>query len=142
LTILGCGPDNKRECTGPHADFIVILKLADRPLPADTVVHVTYGGSGMEEYALAAPGRDHEVVFCDPADAFGVPLEAFAAAAGASGEGSTAAVESLRCALWTGGFSKLEVSAAGLPAMVYPLSPRAQMCTVEELIVLDSPDAG
>ncbi len=42
------------------------LRLRDRPLPADTVVHVIYGGSGTEDYSLADPGAKHEVVFCHP----------------------------------------------------------------------------
>jgi hypothetical protein len=145
LTLSGCGPD-KRKCTGPHADFIVILKLANRPLPDDTVVHVTYGGSGMEEYALSAPGKNHEVVFCDRADANGVPLDesdaGAAGAAGATGDDADAPVQSLHCALWTGGYSKVEVTATGLISKVYELYPREQECTVEEKIDLDSPDAG
>jgi hypothetical protein len=141
LCTMGCGPD-RRECTGPHADFVVLLKLRDRPLPADTVVHVTYGGSGMENYALAQPDATHEVVFCHSASLDGgVELDAAStAAAGASGDDD--GVQALRCELWTGGFAKLEARSASFSAMTYDLSPRERQCTVTQTIVLDSPDGG
>jgi hypothetical protein len=140
LLLSGCGPD-KPQCSGPHADFNLIVKFANRPLPADTIVHVTYGGSGMEEYNLAAPG-DQEVVFCQVADADGHPLEASVPTAGAAGEGNDEPVQALACALWTGGYSKVEVRSVSVAPVVYPLSPRDHVCTVDELILLDLPDAG
>ena len=142
LCTLSCGPD-RPECTGPHADFVVLLRLRDRPLAADTVVHVTYGGSGMEDYVLAAQDATHEVVFCHAASLDGgVELDATAmAAAGAPGNDASE-VEALSCQLWTGGFAKLEVRSASFTPMTYDLSPREHQCTVSQTIVLDSPDGG
>jgi hypothetical protein len=118
----------------------VIVKFANRPLPADTIVHVTYGGSGMEEYNLAAPGNQ-EVVFCEIADAEGHRLDASAEAEGAAGAGENEPVQALACQLWTGGYSKVEVRSASVAPTVYPLSPREHVCTVEEVILLEPPDA-
>ncbi len=140
LCTMGCGPD-RRECTGPHADFIVQLELRDRPLSADTVVHVTYGGSGMEDYSLQEQGATHEVVFCRPASRDGGVAELDAGAAGASGN-DDGSVDALHCELWTGGFAKLEVRSAGLATMTYELAPREHLCTLTQTIVLDSPDGG
>jgi hypothetical protein len=142
LCTMGCGPDHQ-ECTGPHADFKVTLKLRDRPLPADTVVHVTYGGSGMEDYSPQEQGATHEVVFCHPGNAdCTVELDAGSvASAGASGSDDSG-VPALCCELWTGGFAKLEVRATGLTTMMYELAPREHECTVTQTIVLDSPDGG
>jgi hypothetical protein len=140
LLPLGCGPD-KRVCSGTAANFVVTLKLRDRPLPADTVVHVDYGGSGMEEYSLATPHAIHEVLFCSPADATGTPLDASLAAAGATGD-EPAVVEELYCRLWTGGFTTLSVRATGLTTLGYELTPSEHQCTVTKTIVLDSPDGG
>jgi hypothetical protein len=147
LLAMGCGPD-QRQCTGPHADFVVILKLRDRQLPLDTVVHVAYGGSGTEDYSLMNPGADHEVVFCTPQslDGGAVLDAALLGAAGASGEDdagvASSGVDELSCELWTGGYASLEVHATGLTSMTYPLVPRDHTCTVSQTIVLDSPDGG
>jgi hypothetical protein len=138
--VTGCGPDKPR-CTGAHPDFNVIVKFASRPLPADTTVIVTYGGSGMEEYKLAAPGNQ-EVVFCRIADADGNPIDASAPDDGAAGEGNSAPVQALACQLWTGGYCKVEVRSASVAPMIHALSPREHVCTVEEVIWLDPPDAG
>ena len=142
LCTLGCGPD-RQECTGPHADFVVMLRLRDRPLPSDTVVHVTYGGSGMEDYILAQPHAAHEVVFCDVAGLDGgVELDASSQGAAGAPDSDGGGVEALRCQLWTGGFAKLEARSADFAAMTYDLSPREHQCTVTQTIVLDSPDGG
>ena len=142
LSVIGCGPGHV-DCTGPHPDFKVVLSLSARQLAPDTVVHVTYGGSGMEDYALANPNADHEVVFCRPSTLDGgAPLDATtASAAGASGEDDTG-VDALYCELWTGGFATLEVHSTSFTSMTYDLSPREHVCTVPEAIVLDSPDGG
>ncbi|MET0793470.1 MAG: hypothetical protein ABW061_18255 [Polyangiaceae bacterium] len=140
LLIASCGPDKPR-CTGPHPDFIVVVKLSNRPLPPDTVVHVTYGGSGMEEYDLAAPGN-HEVVFCLVADASGVPLDASAPTEGAAGDGGSEPVQALSCQLWTGGYSKVEVRGTGIEPTTQELAPREGECTVKDTILLEPPDAG
>ena len=134
----GCGPD-KRECSGSHADFVVVLKLVGRPLPDDTVVHVIYGGSATEDYDLSSPARP-EVVFCKPADENGVPLEESTAAAGAPGDAPNS-VLSLNCQLWTGGFAKLQVRATGVSDRTYELQPREHQCTVTESLELETPDA-
>ncbi|HTA88598.1 MAG TPA: hypothetical protein VK745_03450 [Polyangiaceae bacterium] len=141
LLAIGCGPDHP-DCTGPHADFQVLLELRDGPLAPDTVVHVTYGGSGMEDFSLMNPNADHEVVFCRPASLDGgVVPDGSQGAAGATGADDSE-VDALYCELWTGGFASLEVHATGLTLMTYNLSPREHVCTVAETIVLDSPDGG
>lgn len=130
---------------------MVILKLGSRPLPPDTVVRVTYGGSGKEEYRLSEPNAVHEVVFCRPANAQGEPLaterEAGVGAAGDDGSAPPMSdapdeVESLYCELWTGGFTELAANASGLMTMQYELRPQSRECTVRKTIVLDSPDGG
>ncbi len=140
LLLIGCGP-NKPECAQPHADFQVLIKFANRALPPDTVVHVTYGGSGTEDYRLADPGHQ-EVVFCEPADAEGNELDASSAVEGSAGEGNSAPVLALSCALWTGGYSKVEVSGTGVTTTTRDLSPREHVCTLQDEILLDPPDAG
>ena len=122
----------------------MVLRLRDRPLPADTIVHVTYGGSGTEDYSLADRSAKHEIVFCHPSDSVDCSTETDAAsllsAAGAPGDES--GVQALCCELYTGGFAKLEVSATGLTTTTYELTPREHVCTVTQTIVLDSPDGG
>ena len=147
LLLSNCGPDNRR-CVGPvgpQPDFVVVLKLSDRPLPPDTVVNVMYAGSGTESYDLTAPNAHHEVVFCKPSTpSCSDPVEVSGAgAAGAAGAGADdAPVEALRCELWTGGFATLKVDGTGLNGTSYPLSPDDKLCTVSPCIVLDSPDGG
>jgi hypothetical protein len=149
VVLLGCGPDRPK-CTGSNADFIVTLKLSDRALPSDTVVHVLYGGTGTEDYVLAQPTTP-EVVFCYPADQSGkqieMPASGEAGAAGAAGAagitGGDIPVYQLVCSLWTGGYSKLSVSGTGLSADTsYELAPSDSTCVVKRTIVLDSPDGG
>ena len=139
---MGCGPD-RAECTGAHADFCVVLKLRDRQLPPDTVVHGTYGGSGMEDYSPEEQGTTHEVVFCRPRALDG-GVESDAGATGAAGASAEdeGGVDELSCELWTGGFATLQVHATGLTTMTYNLTPREHLCTVTRTLVLDSPDAG
>jgi len=145
LLLWSCGPD-KPTCTGQDPDFKVVLKLLARPLPPDTVVHFIYAGSGSEDFRLSEPGARHEAAFCQVADENGDPLEASApvitGAAGAGGESETPppVVESIYCALWTAGFTQIEVSGTGFTTMGYDLT-KAGRCTVERRIVLDSPDA-
>jgi hypothetical protein len=95
----------------------------------------------VEEYDLAAPGNQ-EVVFCQVADADGHVLDASAPDDGAAGEGNSAPVQALACGLWTGGYCKVEVRSASVAPVSHALSPRQNMCTVEEVIWLDPPDAG
>jgi len=138
IAVSGCGPD-KKQCTGPHPDFVVLLELMNRPLPPDIVVHVTYGGSGMEDFSLAR-ATNHEVVFCRVASADGGVVADAGSDAGAAE--APAEVEAISCELWTGGYAKIEVSAATVPSVQYDLAPREQQCTVSQTLVLDRPDAG
>jgi len=155
-----CGPD-KRTCLGGEPSFKVVLKLMNRPLPADTVVHVTYAGSAEEEFRLADPKARHEVTFCQLADENGTPVSGSAAtatgldgAAGAAGAAGTAgaagvlgtdasnAVISLYCELRTAGFTELEISGSGFTTQNYELRPRDDRCAVQREFTLDAPDAG
>jgi hypothetical protein len=145
LLLSSCGPDHRR-CVGPagpHPDFVVVLKLSDRPLPPDTVVKVMYAGSGTASYNLAAPSADPEVVFCSPATPSCTDPTELSGAAGAAGAGADdAPVEALRCELWTGGFATVTVQGTGLSGTSYQLSPDDELCTVSQCLVLDSPDGG
>ena len=144
LLVLGCGPD-KRECSGSHPGFQVALQLESGPLTPDTVVDVAYGGTGKDQYSLANPDANHEVIFCEPAHRDCVRFEAGAPAAsdsaGASGD-DPAPIESLCCDLWTSGYTRLKVSASGLETSEHDLYPKDHVCTVKEVITLDGPDAG
>ena len=142
LLLLSCGPD-KRPCSGVHPDFEVVLKLSGRSLPPDTVVHVTYGGSGMEDYRLAVAAADAKptVLFCRVADDAGEPLDASLAAAGAPGD-DPSPVAALYCELWTGGFTTLEVHGSGIDPKSFELTPRPRECPVIRTLTLDTPDAG
>ena len=152
VVLWSCGPDKPRACSGQDPDFEIVLKLAGRPLPRDTVVRVTYAGSGVESYRLSQPDAKHEVTFCEKADENGVPLDADASASAAPGAAGTAGetadpqeapVASLFCRLYTGGFTKLDISGSGFEPVSYQLAPKHDVCTVEEPpIVLDPPDAG
>ncbi len=146
LLLPGCGPDHRR-CSGPHPDFVVLLKLSDRPLPADTIVKVTYAGSGTESYDLASPNKYPEVVFCSPASADCSDLDQVTGAAGAAGAAGASsedapATAALSCELWTGGFATLKVQGTGPNDPSYDLTPDDNVCTVSQCIVLDSPDGG
>ena len=155
LLLWSCGPDS-RTCSGPN--FKVVLKLESRPLPADTVVRITYAGSAMENFGLSERNVRHKVAFCQIGDETGARIDASApepmgtaGAAGAGGEGGAAAgssdvgtvVTAIYCDLWTGGFTQLNVSGTGFDSQQYDLAPKGGVCTVEEpAFVLDSPDAG
>jgi hypothetical protein len=146
LLLGSCGPDH-RHCSGPQPDFVVLLELSNRALPKDTVVKVTYGGTGTESYVLANPGSDPEVVFCNVSQADKCPApeqggaSAAAGAGGAADEASTE-VAALCCELWTGGYATLQVAAAGVADTIYKLTPNDSQCTVSQTIVLDGPDGG
>lgn len=91
LACAGCGPD-QRQCSGTHPNFVVTVKLGARPLPADTVVRVTYGGSGVEEFRLSEENPRHEVLFCTRKLAVAQLGDAAAEPSGAAG--ANGAVES------------------------------------------------
>ncbi len=148
LLLWSCGPDS-RTCSGPN--FRVTLKLTAGPLPADTVVHVTYAGSGMENFRLSDQRAPHKVAFCQVLDEDGAPLDAPASevtgTAGAAGAGADSGdgaqgVAAIYCELWTAGFTELKVSGTGFATVKYDLAPKEGLCTVDEpSLVLDSPDA-
>lgn len=156
LLLWSCGPDKPRTCSGDAPTFRVLLKLTSRPLPADTVVHVTYAGSAKEAFRLSNPKARLDVTFCELANEDGSKLEASApmatgsdGSAGAAGAGGAAPEESagngipaLVCKLFTGGFTELEVSGSGFTTVGYKLSPDKERCTVEKPLLLDAPDAG
>lgn len=155
LLFPACGPDPKPSapCDGP--DFDVLISSLEGPLPADTVVVLTYG-SGTEQYALSDPSTP-EVLFCTPLDSEGQPLEAgaptaaqggaasdggLAGAGGSAGSGSLDVVGSLRCTLWTQGPATLEVTASGYPDLKQELKLQRGTCTVEKSIELAPEDGG
>lgn len=168
LLLYSCGPDSRR-CSGQDPEFVIVLKLTNRPLPPDTVVHVTYAGSGAEDFRLSDPKALTEVTFCRIADKSGEPLKPSATesmggtsadgAAGAAGASDTASasgasgapgtenpaegVEALYCTFYTGGFAQITVSGTGFETAKFDLAPKDGECTVyEPTFVLDSPDAG
>ena len=141
----------------------MLLELADRPLPPDTVVRVTYAGSALEIFRLSDPTAPHKVAFCRVADKSGAPLDASTAqptgaagapgAAGAAGAAGasvepdadepTMEVPAIYCDLWTAGFTELNVSGTGFDTVKYELAPKAGVCNVDAPpFILDSPDAG
>jgi hypothetical protein len=152
LLLWSCGPDSPSTCSEGDPDFKVVLKLAARPLPPDTVVHVTYAGAGTEDFRLSDRNARQEVAFCLVADELGVPLakgapqpmnDAEAAgAAGAAGPSGDAPeqVLALYCEFYTAGFTRLKVSGSGFTTVDYQLAKKS--CTVNKEFVLDLPDAG
>ncbi len=148
LLLWSCGPDS-RTCSGPN--FRVVLKLVAGPLPADTVVRVTYAGSAVENFRLSDRSAPHKVAFCQLMDENGARLDAptpepngTAGAAGAAdADDRTEVVSAIYCELWTAGFTELKVSGTGFDTVEYDLAPKDGQCTVDEpTLVLDSPDAG
>ena len=157
LLLYGCGQDPQPSCSGRDPDFTVVLKLMGRPLPPDTVVHVAYAGSGVENFRLSEPNAPTEVTFCQVADEDGVPVASSApqaggadGAAGAAGAASVAdsdnrpqSAAALYCRLYTAGFTQLKITGTGFETANYDLAPKEGRCTVHEPpFVLDSPDAG
>jgi hypothetical protein len=146
LLLWSCGPD-ARTCSGPN--FRVVLQLLAGPLPADTVVQVTYGGSAVETFRLSNPGAPNKVVFCRIVDESGAVLDAstavLMAAAGSAGDSDQPAPEvaAIHCDLWTAGFTELKVTGAGFGTVITELVPKDGVCPVDEpVFLLDSPDAG
>ena len=142
LATLACGPDRKNDCNGQHPDFHVWLELKSGRLSDDTVVHVTYGGSGMEQYSPIEQGIVHEVVFCTPERSDGGAAFLDASASAGASNSDESGIDKIECQLWTGGYAKLEVRTDGLAPVTYELTPRDRTCTVTQTFVLDSPDAG
>lgn len=137
--LFGCGPD-KQKCTLPEPSFQVVFSLQDKPLSPDTVIDVQYGGTGTDQYDLAAPDAHTKVIFCRSTNRDCSPRDVTLGAAGASDEPGD--VVALCCDLWTGGVTQLDVHATGLAATHYVLYPREGECSGHYSKILDSPDAG
>lgn len=95
----GCASDTSppAPCSDkPHATFHLEIAADDGPLPPDTHLRVSYGGSAVESFDLAAPHMGSSI-FCtaDYADASG------------------SRAQSIGCDLWTNGPANLDVWAAG-----------------------------
>ncbi len=142
----GCSSktNNGPDCPGPRAAFHVTITAKNGPLPPDTVVTVNYGG-GSEEYDLASPPAQPEVVFCDQVKAD--------AGTGASDSGSDAAtadagsgkVMALSCKLWTNAAATIDIQGSGYPLLEQQLQAEKDDCgikTVEYALVLGETDAG
>ena len=126
------------------------------PLPADTLINVRYGGNpDGEPYQLGKPRTPQAVSCLEDTSPGGAPSDdpARGALAGAGGAGAggvsapdAAAVWRLRCALYTQGPARLDVTAAGYePIEDTELSfEHKQHCEVDEKFVLAplKPDAG
>jgi hypothetical protein len=135
-------------------DFIVLVSALDAPLPADTVVSIEYGGSGMEQDRIP-DDLMHGVLFCDPSDREGNPVPANgghggeSAASDPGGQGGAGGsptghgLEALRCELWTRGPATVTVETKAYPVPP-PLSLEAKkgQCTVESEIILQHDDGG
>ncbi len=125
LLLSACADDAKpapSECVGPRAAFDVQISAADGALPDDTQLTVKFS-SGEEVYSVAAPERPLEAVRCTqtPADA---------------------SVASLRCALWTDGPARVDVTATGYLPLEVQLVHETDDCgikTVQEALVIQRP---
>jgi hypothetical protein len=152
---LSCNDDPVEPANcGDTPDFIVIVSALDAPLPLDTVVSVEYGGTGTEEYRIPDDGK-HQVLFCEPSDRDGNPVEAAGGHGGesvalpsAGGQGGAGGrprqlFEALRCELWTRGPATVTVTTKVYP-LPEPLGLKAKkgQCTVDSEIVLQHADAG
>lgn len=145
VAVASCGPDaDPPRCQG-QATFALRFVPAQGFLPPDTTVRFVYGG-GEETYSVAAP-TEPEVVFCEPivASAAG-GAEAGAGgngngelpAGGAGGGGSAAAdITELVCELWTGGTTRIEVTARGYqPLDDYVITSERDRCTLSRVVTL------
>jgi hypothetical protein len=137
------------DCGGPDFDVIVTTALEDARLPADTVVHVTYGGKLTEEHGIEA-GERHDNVFCDQTDRYGSPVSTGGqgvsqtvgpAGQGGAGSGSSE-VEALRCRLWTDGPATVRVMTSLYPTAEEDLRSTAGACTVSAKIEIGPSDGG
>ena len=145
-----CGPDRRPEepCEGPS--FNLVVKAEAGPLPADTRINVRYGGNpDGEPYQLSKPRTPQAVKCVEDTSPGGAPSDdAASALAGAGGASAPddATVWSLRCALFTQGPARLDVTATGYePIEDTELSfERKRHCEVDEKFVLVplKPDAG
>lgn len=140
--LLACSSSPPADCPKAQAAFHVAITAADGPLPQDTALSVTYGGV-TEDYALASPPTQPEVVYCTRllGDA-GAPD---AGADAATPDGGALVVDSLSCDLWTQAAATIQVEASGYPTITENLAPKTNDCgvmTVEYALVLDRGDGG
>lgn len=146
-----CGPDRRPEepCEGPS--FNLLIKAETGPLPPDTRINVRYGGNpDGEPYQLGKPRTPQAVSCLEDTSPGGAPSDdrASGVAAGAGGESAPddTAVWRLRCALYTQGPARLDVTAKGYePIKDTELSfEHQQHCEVDERFVLVplKPDPG
>lgn len=140
-------------CPGPRPAFHVTLTAKNGPLPYDTVVRVAYGG-GIEQYDLASPPDQPEVVFCHQvrADGGAGQTDAGSADSGDAGRADAASeagssdagmaggpVTALICDLWTNSAATINVQGSGYPVLEQPLQAESDDCgikTVDYQLVL------
>lgn len=138
-------PPSGPNCPGPRAAFHVTITAKNGPLPPDTVVKVEYGG-GSEEYSLASPPPQPEVVFCDPIDAdAGTGANDGGSDAAGTTDAGTGPVMALSCKLWTNAAATIDVQGSGYPLLEQQLQAQKDDCgikTVEYALVLGETDGG
>jgi hypothetical protein len=148
--MMSCEDDSAQPADCPSGpDFEVLISALDAPLPADTVVTVTYGGGVMEEYRIPDHGK-HHVLFCMPSDREGNPVETGGNGGqgplegGASGRGGFpgSGFEALSCSLWTDGPASLSVETSRYPTQTQELRAKEGKCTVSSEIELGLGDGG
>lgn len=157
--VLACGPDHEPELCHANADFEVVLRAAEGPLPSDLKLELHYGGRAYDDpetLVVAEPKAPPQALFCYVADrdgahpageaALGAPgaSDGTAGAAGAAGAGSEGegVLQGLFCRLWTDGSADLDVSSERYRTTTVHLQTQNHVCTVEKTIELTLPDAG
>ena len=133
---IGCSrpQDSPSPCPRDVPAFRLLVTAADGPIPSDTELTVTFGGSGVEEYSLRFGNGDNKTVCCVAASASESPPSprcgsrvagrgsslrvdgaAFDGGASGSTEGSAsdAGTAAIACDLWTDGAAEIEISASG-----------------------------
>jgi hypothetical protein len=137
------------DCGGPDFDVLVTTTQEDLPLPADTVVHVEYGGGLTEEHGIER-GVKHDILFCDPTDRYGIPSGGQGgqglSETGPGGHGGAGGVGSgppaLRCRLWTDGPATVRVLTSLYPTAESELKGGRGLCTVSAEIEIGPSDGG
>jgi len=162
VVLLACNPTNgTKHCEGV-ADFTLTLNSPTDSFPADTEITVTFGGGSEETYSLSAP-NDPEVLFCETTKAPGTGSNEGGAGGANSGEagsggsagsnwhghggaatsggagGTSRAVSSIQCEIWSGGPATVSIH-AGAWHTKRDLKPDEERCSLDETIVLGEPD--
>jgi len=146
-------PPQPPYCTGP--DFQILVTALDIPLPPDTVVHVEYGGTQVDEYWITDDPVGPEVAFCEESDREGNPVSGAGGdrggssnATGMTGEGgaggapSGGTMEGLICDLWTDGPATVTILTSVFPTVEVPLRAKKGKCTVWKEIEIGPDDGG